>query len=209
VFDEQRRLDEVQRYDVLDSEREDAFDQLAALAAHACETPSALISIVDERRVWHKALHGPAGELRHELYLEVLRSQRVVVVEELFFAGTPLVTPRGLPLGTLSVHGPGPRPLAPPAERCLQMLADRVMQALEDRRQLLELRRAESMRQEAVEALLATKADLEARIELRTREVAAAHEKTRSILARVADGFVALEREWRFTAGNGLTGKTG
>jgi PAS domain S-box-containing protein len=79
------------------------------------------------------------------------------------------------------------------------LVRDEVMRLLEDRRELIELRRAESLRQEAVEALLATKSDLEARIALRTREVEHAHAKIRNILERVADGFVALDRDWCYS----------
>jgi PAS domain S-box-containing protein len=192
VNDEERRLDELQRYDVLDTEREAAFDRLAEVAALVCGAPIAFISFVDARRVWHKAEHGAAvGETGRErsLCAEALAAHPLLLVEDAlagryadygavagalaarFYAGAPLTTPRGLALGALCVLDRRPRPLAAEASRALLLIRDEVMRVLEDRRELFELRRAEAMRQEAVEALLATKADLQKRIELRTREV--------------------------------------
>jgi PAS domain-containing protein len=124
-----------------------------------------------------------------------------------FYAGVPLRTPRGVVLGALCVLDVRARPLSPKGERALQLLADEVMLVLENRRELIELRRSEGLRQEAVEALLATKTDLEKRIELRTREVEAAHERLHRTLARVSDGFVALDRQWRYTYVNERAGQ--
>jgi PAS domain S-box-containing protein len=65
-----------------------------------------------------------------------------------------------------------------------------VTQLLEQRRELFELRSSESLREEAVNALVATKIDLEQRIELRTRDVRTAQrraEESERQLSRVYD----------------------
>jgi PAS domain S-box-containing protein len=229
MVDEQNRLDEVQRYDVLDSEREPAFDRLAELTAHLCATPIAFIAIIDEHRIWHKAEHGlRIGEYARAGSLCTLTlGKRLNVVENAlldpyaknhpvvtgplalrFYAGVPLTTPRGLAIGTLCVLDKVARTLSVEQERALFLMRDEIMRLLEDRRELIELRRAESLRQEAVEALLATKIDLEMRIAMRTREVEHARDKIKSILQRVADGFVALDADWNFTYVNEKTGRT-
>jgi PAS domain S-box-containing protein len=191
--DEQRRLDELQRYDILDTEREPAFDRLTELAAIVCAAPISLVTCIDETRQWFKARHGveldetPRGisfcawallERKTMVVEDCLQDSRfagnpfVTGAEQIrFYAGAPLISPRGFSVGTLCVLDRRPRTLSPEQKRALELLRDEVMQMLENRRELFELRRAESMRQEAVEALLATKVDLEARIELRTREV--------------------------------------
>ena len=51
-FDEWDRLAALKGYDVLDTQRAEAFDALARLAAHVCGTPFALIDFVDVDRVW-------------------------------------------------------------------------------------------------------------------------------------------------------------
>ena len=43
---------------VLDTPPEAAFDALARAAASVCETPMAVISLIDGPRVWFKAVHG-------------------------------------------------------------------------------------------------------------------------------------------------------
>jgi PAS domain S-box-containing protein len=217
VIDEEARLQELQRYDVLDTEPDPAFDRIAELAARAAAAPFACISFVDEGRQWCKASFGiPVPVVPRAISLCAVAIERgATVIEDVrmdprfrdnplvregicFYAGVPLTTPRGLALGTLCVGDRQPRGLTREQFEALHLLRDHVMHILEERRELNELRRSESLRQEAVEALLATKADLSARIELRTREVEAAHKKTQQILERIADGFVALDRQWRY-----------
>jgi PAS domain S-box-containing protein len=193
LIDEEMRLDELRRYDVLDSGSEPAFDHLVELAALSCGAPIALITLVDETRQWFKAEHGVAvRETPREVSFctHALRGNALLVVEDLtqderfatnpfvtgpegvrFYAGAPLVTRRGFALGTLCVLDRQPRRLSADGARALSLLRDQVMLLLENRRELIELRRSEGLRQEAVEALLATKIDLERRIELRTREL--------------------------------------
>ena len=47
---EVKRLKVLWQYDVLDTVPEEVFDDLTDLAAHICEAPIALISLVDEDR---------------------------------------------------------------------------------------------------------------------------------------------------------------
>ncbi|MDH3479974.1 MAG: hypothetical protein OEO20_16890, partial [Gemmatimonadota bacterium] len=42
--DEPQRLAALERYDILDTPSEPAFDDLTLLAAHICQTPIALVS---------------------------------------------------------------------------------------------------------------------------------------------------------------------
>src|SRR6187551_2932965 len=55
---EAKRLKVLWQYDLLDTVPEEVFDELTDLAAHICEAPIALISLVDENRQWFKSRVG-------------------------------------------------------------------------------------------------------------------------------------------------------
>ena len=57
---EDRRLAALRAYEILDTPPETAFDDIAFLASYICESPIALISLVDEERQWFKAQVGLA-----------------------------------------------------------------------------------------------------------------------------------------------------
>ncbi|HBY77661.1 MAG TPA: histidine kinase, partial [Cyanobacteria bacterium UBA11148] len=52
---EEARLKALDRYKVLDTPPEVGFDDLTALASHICDTPIALVSLVDANRQWFKS----------------------------------------------------------------------------------------------------------------------------------------------------------
>jgi len=55
---EQARLATLDRYGILDSEPEQAFDDIARLAAVVCGTAAAQINFIDAERQWTKASVG-------------------------------------------------------------------------------------------------------------------------------------------------------
>ncbi len=221
--DDLARLDELRRYDLVEQPEDAELDRLAELAARVCGAPMALISFIDDREQRFLGRFGVEGQMRDRLPIEeslcalaLDRPASVMVIEDIFrherasalalvrnlglrfYAGAPLVSPSGYTLGTVCVFDRRQHPLDDDARRALALVRDETMQLLETRRTLVELRRSESLRQEAVEALMAIKHDLMHRIELRTREVEEAHHKTRQLLERIGDGFVALDGESRF-----------
>ena len=53
--DEARRVERLHSLGVLDTLPADAYNHITALASAICETPIALISLVDEDRQWFKS----------------------------------------------------------------------------------------------------------------------------------------------------------
>ncbi|GAA0579310.1 GAF domain-containing sensor histidine kinase [Paractinoplanes ferrugineus] len=151
---EQQRLAALHNYEVLYSAPEADFDDIAVLAAQLCRTPTAAISLVTGERQWLKASIGlgticdiarkhsfcthamTAGEVMQvpDARLDPrFRNNPLVVGEPYvrFYAGAPLVTVDGQPLGTLCVLDFEPRLLSPAECTGLRTLARHVMAQLE------------------------------------------------------------------------------
>jgi GAF domain-containing protein len=162
------RVDALQKYAILDSEPEQAFDDLTLLASYVCKTPIALISLVDENRQWFKAkvgisatetsrdiafcstaiLQGDVFVVPDALQDERFRTNPLVVSEPniRFYAGAPLINEDGYALGTLCVIDRTPRNLAADQEAALKALSRLVLMQMEFRRNLLLLKEALSDR---------------------------------------------------------------
>jgi two-component system, cell cycle sensor histidine kinase and response regulator CckA len=155
-----KRLEALAQYKVLDTEPEAVFDELTRLAAQICETPIALISLVDECRQWFKSKVGLlVEETPREIAFcahTILRSDLLIVRDALadprfatnplvtdfphirFYMGMPLMTEERLPLGTLCVIDYIPRDLNIQQIEALQILSRQVVSQLEYRRHLIE-----------------------------------------------------------------------
>jgi len=162
------RVDALQKYAILDSEPEQAFDDLTLLASYVCKTPIALISLVDEDRQWFKAKVGiSATETSRDIAFcstaiqqgdvfvvpdalqdERFRTNPLVVSEPSirFYAGAPLINEDGYALGTLCVIDRTPRVLGSDQETALKALSRLVLMQMEFRRNLLLLKEALSDR---------------------------------------------------------------
>jgi len=158
---EVKRLKVLWQYDVLDTVPEEMFDDLTDLAAHICEAPVALISLVDENRQWFKSRVGTSLKetsrdisfcahaiLNDDLLLisdaskdPRFRENPLVTGPQRirFYAGAPLVTPDGHALGTLCVLDKQPRKLRSEQQKALRVLARHVVTQLELRRHAREL----------------------------------------------------------------------
>lgn len=55
---EERRIAALRKYEILDTPADGSFDDLTALAAKVFNVPIAIVSLVDEDRIWFKSHHG-------------------------------------------------------------------------------------------------------------------------------------------------------
>jgi GAF domain-containing protein len=161
---EKKRLEVLWQYEVLDTVPEQVFDDLTELAASICESPIAMLTLVDEKRQWFKSKVGVSmtetsrdvsfcghAILQQELFIvpDATKDERfsdnpfVTADPKIrFYAGAPLITPDGHALGTLCVLDNVPHTLRPDQKRALQILSRHVMSQLQLRRHSLELARA-------------------------------------------------------------------
>lgn len=212
-LDEQARRTALRAYDVLDTPPEPEFDELAQLARTLCGAPIALISLLDDHRYWFKSHVGidttevPRGG---GFCVHALASRGLLVVEDAqldsrmcssplvlkpphvrFYAGAPLITPEGVPIGTLCLLGLVPSRLDEFQRQGLAMLGRHVVQLLELRRRNVTLQLSIRERQVAEQALTAMKRDLERRVEERSRALAEANAELKQ---RVRESEQAEER---------------
>lgn len=161
---EKQRLDELFLYDILDTEDEKEFDDLTQLASDICGTPIALISLIDQNRQWFKSRVGlDATETERDIAFctHAILQQDVFEVEDThkderfsdnplvtgapnirFYAGTPLMTPSGYPLGTLCAISDQPKKLSFKQRRAIKVLGNEVVSRLELRKKIRQLEKA-------------------------------------------------------------------
>jgi len=204
---EMARLEALRQYQILDSEPEEAYDNLAQLAAFICGTPISLVNFIDENRQWFKSKVGlDISEIpRSSGFSYLCQEQRNVVVvtdtladEKLaknplvtgypyirFYADVPLITPKGDMLGTLCVIDQVPRQLSQKQMEAFVALSRLVIDQLELRRNVIEV-------SQITEKLMTHEQAARAESE-------AARTRMTNLLESITDGFFALDKKWRFT----------
>ncbi len=163
--DEEERLKELESYSILDTLPEADFDNLTAIASEICGTPISLVSLVDNKRQWFKSHHGLAASETSKEYAFCAHAihdpHQVFIVEDarkderfhdnplvtgephvIFYAGVPLTSDNGMPLGTLCVIDHKPKELTQNQIRSFNALSKQVMNLLKLRKSNLLLEKA-------------------------------------------------------------------
>jgi serine/threonine-protein kinase len=156
--DEETRLALLKACRIMYTPAEQAFDDVAQLAADLCGTEIALITLVDSERQWFKARVGvDQTETSRDLSIcgHCINHRQPMVVEDTlldsrfadnplvsgephlrFYVGVPLLVDEGSAVGAISVAGRSPRTIAPRQIASLERLAARVSRELRLRRDL-------------------------------------------------------------------------
>jgi nitrogen-specific signal transduction histidine kinase len=155
-LNEKFRIDALKQYDLLDTQAEEAFDQLTKLAATICDVPICLISLVDDNRQWFKSKLGlEAAETPRDISFcghAINNPEELFYIEDstlderfsdnplvtnsphvIFYAGNPLVTNEGFALGTLCVIDHKPRTLTQEQKNSLKILSQQIIYLIESR----------------------------------------------------------------------------
>ncbi|MCL4209966.1 MAG: PAS domain S-box protein [Phycisphaeraceae bacterium] len=165
------RLSALLALNMLDSPREADFDDLTALAAHLCDAPIAVISLVDSNRQWFKSCQGldvsqtPRG-VSFCAYAILNPAEPLIVPDATldprfadsplvtgdpgirFYAGIPLVLSTGEAIGSLCVIDRRPRTIDERRVAMLRVVAHQVTAQMELRRNMAALERQdEALRQ--------------------------------------------------------------
>ena len=158
------RQAELDSYQIIGEVESDDYDFLTQMAAQICNTKLALISLVTEEKQWFLSHHGiDARETPRELSFcghAINQPNEIFVVENalkderffdnplvtgapnvVFYAGMPLVSDNGFPLGTICVADDAPKQLTENQISSLKMLATQVIKLLSLRKTTFALKK--------------------------------------------------------------------
>lgn len=162
---EEQRVAALHSYNILDTAEEIDFDELTTLASAICQTPIALISLVDDNRQWFKSHKGTLEQetpkelsfcahaiasfdditIISDAAIDPRFSDNLLVTGEtniVFYAGVPLINEDGLALGTLCVIDHHKKTLTDEQSAALKILAKQVMARLELKKKMMILEKA-------------------------------------------------------------------
>ena len=163
---EQQRSYALKEYAALDMLPEQAYDDFTLLAAAILEVPVALITILEEGRLWFKSKIGVNADVTRPEFAfcshTILTDQAMIVRDATkdirfssnpavtgepgirFYAGVPLIARHGFCIGTLCMIDFKPRDITDAQKEALEAIARQIMARLE-------LRRAAALLAEIVE----------------------------------------------------------
>jgi len=180
------RVAAVHSYDILDSDPETEYDDIAELAATIVGCRVSYIGFFDDERLWLKAKYGlppTLTERPRELTLcsPTICQNDLVVVRDMsqdphyaelptvknppnakFYCAMPLINPEGYALGTLCVWDPEPKDIDAESQQCMRRLGRLLLARLESRRRIIELDQAQSELQAAVQSAARAREDRDA-----------------------------------------------
>lgn len=151
---ESKRISALRSLNILDTFPEEEYDQITKLVASICDTPIALISLLDEERQWFKSKVGVDYCVTSKEYsfcnLAIQTDDEIMEISDareddrflenplvngkkqvIFYAGAPLRDKQGNALGTLCVIDHQPRTLSEKQKEGLLFLANQVVKLFE------------------------------------------------------------------------------
>ncbi|WP_296680346.1 GAF domain-containing protein [Novosphingobium sp.] len=207
--EELRRLAALRSFAVLDTAADADFNAITDLVAQICQTPIALVSLVDEHRQWFKArtnFHETETPRSQSICARVMHEGGLVEIPDThldprtndnplclaedgirFYAGAPLVAEDGAVLGMLCVVDHQPRRISQLQRQTLLAMARQVMVLLELRRNVEQL---QTLRREIDHRVKNSLASVMAGV--RTLQRRAASDDARMALDAVSAKLIAL-----------------
>jgi len=173
--DEKKRLQAVEKYNLLDTMPEANYDSITDIIASICQTPISLITLVDKDRTFLKSRYGiDQSESPRDISFcahAIASDDDITIIPDAtkdvrfkgnpllteariaFYAGVPLMDKNGYKLGTLCVFDTKPRNLNDTQLCALKSMAQHVMLLFEERHRNKELLRVQKDLQDRNEEL--------------------------------------------------------
>ncbi|RKR84919.1 GAF domain-containing protein [Mucilaginibacter gracilis] len=147
------RVQAVKQFEQLNLQLDNELQELVAIASEICDTPIALISLLDEHTQWIKVSRGiniESAPRQISFCNHIIQSHNVLIIPDTlldervanhplvlggpslrFYAGTPLINRDGLVLGTFCVAHSKPHNLDKHQQMMLKMLSKQAMSIME------------------------------------------------------------------------------
>ncbi|MBY0313964.1 MAG: PAS domain S-box protein [Bdellovibrionales bacterium] len=158
--DEQKRIDKLNEYQILDTLQEQELDEITKIAAQICDCRISLISLIDTHRQWFKSKYGlTTNETPRDISYcgHAIMSDEIFIVEDSalderfcdnplflgepharFYAGAPLISTEGQRIGTLCVIDSDSKVLDEKQKLILKSLSQQIITIFEARKLLYE-----------------------------------------------------------------------
>lgn len=162
---ELKRLKNLVSYSILDTLPESDYDSITKMASMICKSKISLISFVDQNRLFFKSRYGLDVSEAHEEFSfcasAIQSGDDIYIIENAcedptyksnpmvlndpkicFYAGVPLISEEGFPLGTINVIDSYPRTIDSQQIEMLKMLGKQVENLLTLRKNRLKLKKS-------------------------------------------------------------------
>ncbi|MGB6036638.1 MAG: GAF domain-containing protein, partial [Cryomorphaceae bacterium] len=153
-------LGEITKYGLLNNEQDEELNELVEIVSILCDVPIALITLTDGDSQYFVARKGlemesvsledsfckntlasdkPVFTVKNALDHDYFKTNKYVVGEPnvRFYAGSPLITPSGIKIGTICLLDKKERSLPLEKMNIIELTAKRVVKVLERRKQLM------------------------------------------------------------------------
>jgi len=184
MYTERQRLTAVNRFKQLDAGIVKDLNEIVALVAQICNTPVAMVTLLDEDTQWFKAAAGTEVECtprgvsfcnhtikQADLYIVPdLKADALHCINPLvtgdpfvrFYAGAPIITKDGFAIGSLCVVDMQPRELTDHQKKCLSVMTKQVVNLMEFNWSLSTLAEQNKRQQEQSKAISESELKLKA-----------------------------------------------
>lgn len=147
---ESERLKVLDSYQLFGTPAEVQFDEIVHLVAQICDSESALLSLVGEDSLWFKSSYNYTAETAPRdgsFCSHAILHEDIMIIEDAtlderfnqnplvtcptthvrFYAGTPLISDDGLPVGVLCAIGSEPRTMSALQTQALKVMGNQIM----------------------------------------------------------------------------------
>ncbi|WP_175402797.1 GAF domain-containing protein [Mangrovivirga cuniculi] len=158
---EEARLKQLEELQIIGTPEEEQYNRIVELASRICDVPISLISLIDKDKQWFKAKKGvEISSTYRELSFcahSIEKREKLIVEDAIsdirfkenplvtadpnirFYAGIPLINPKGYVLGNLCVIDRKPRTLSEDQLFALEVLSEQVLLLFDNRLKQIEL----------------------------------------------------------------------